>query len=520
VIDLMWSMPNEFDYGEYIDVLRAIKTSLGPDREKYFPEVLKWARTYPDNTEKSVRATWAAYVVQKDFGAPTPSELNRLRLLSPEDVRTPAVIVDLALMRHNDPKIYGEVADFFDNITGTIDRAELDRLTTAALQELEPRKQTTQSDALVSQSDKGKLPSSLVTIRGDEIEMQGVEWLWQDRFALGKLGLIAGLPDEGKGQILCDMAACVTNGSEWPCGEGVAPQGNVILLTAEDDLGDTVVPRLAAAGADRSRVHIVSMVRNDGADRMFSLITDIDALRRKITEIGNVKLVQIDPITAYLGLGQIDSFRTTDVRAVLNPLVELASACHVSIVGIMHFNKKVDVTNALLRISDSLAFGATARHVFAVVDDDENKRKLLVRGKNNLARKNIQSLAYGIGVREVGFDQRLNKPIMAPHVVWLGHVDINATQAMQAVNDRKSPSILDDGRKFLADLLANGAVPQQDVESAAKAEMISTATLRRAKQKLGVLSRQVGSGTGRQWTWELPPEEKWDGDEVGDRDRK
>ena len=97
-------------------------------------------------------------------------------------------------------------------------------------------------------------------------------------------------------------------------------------------------------------------------------------------------MLLIDPISAYLGVGKVDSFRTTDVRAVLAPVVELAGQLKVAIVGIMHFNKKIDVTNALLRISDSLTFGATARHVYAVVDDAENKRKLMVRAKNNLAQ--------------------------------------------------------------------------------------------------------------------------------------
>jgi putative DNA primase/helicase len=41
----------------------------------------------------------------------------------------------------------------------------------------------------------------LVTVTADALEMRAVEWLWQDRFALGKIGLIAGLPDMGKGQI-------------------------------------------------------------------------------------------------------------------------------------------------------------------------------------------------------------------------------------------------------------------------------------------------------------------------------
>ena len=103
------------------------------------------------------------------------------------------------------------------------------------------------------------------------------------------------------------------------------------------------------------------MVRDDkNGSRMFSLISDLEPLRRKIIEIGDVRLVLIDPISAYLGVGKVDSFRGTDVRAVLTPLTTLAVDTKVAVIGVMHFNKKTDVTNALLRISDSLAFGAVA----------------------------------------------------------------------------------------------------------------------------------------------------------------
>lgn len=232
-------------------------------------------------------------------------------------------------------------------------------------------------------SDKATA-STLQSARASSFEMKSIQWLWPNRYALGKLGLLVGLPDEGKGQVFCDMAARVTQGWDWPCGEGKAPKGNVILLTAEDDINDTIVPRLVSAGADLDRVEIVKMVRqDDNPDRMFSLVTDLPLLRRKIAEVGDVKLLQIDPITAYLGNsnGKWDSYRTTDVRAVLSPVVEFAAELNVAIVGIMHFNKKTDVNHALLRISDSLAFGATARHVYAVVDDEENDRKLLVKAR-------------------------------------------------------------------------------------------------------------------------------------------
>ena len=80
----------------------------------------------------------------------------------------------------------------------------------------------------------------------------------------------------------------------------------------------------------------------------------MEALRKKIASLGDVRLVIIDPITAYLGFGTVDSFRTADVRAVLTPLVTLAAEMKVAVIGVMHFNKKMDMTNALLRISDSL----------------------------------------------------------------------------------------------------------------------------------------------------------------------
>jgi hypothetical protein len=109
----------------------------------------------------------------------------------------------------------------------------------------------------------GQQETTLESARASTYRMEGIEWLWPNRFALGKLGLIVGLPDEGKGQIESYIAAQVTPGGEWPCKEGHAPLGNVILLTAEDHPGDTVVPRLVAAGADLERIEIVKMVRAD-----------------------------------------------------------------------------------------------------------------------------------------------------------------------------------------------------------------------------------------------------------------
>src|SRR5262249_15005583 len=152
----------------------------------------------------------------------------------------------------------------------------------------------------------------LATDGAADLEMCGVDWLWRGRFARGKFGLIAGLPDMGKGQIAAFIVAAVTAAIGLPCEEGNATQGNVVWFNDEDSLQDTVIPRLVAAGADRKRVHFVNGVRIAGEEKHFSLVTDLHLLRKAITRIGNVVLVIIDPVSAYLGVGKVDSRSATE----------------------------------------------------------------------------------------------------------------------------------------------------------------------------------------------------------------
>jgi putative DNA primase/helicase len=258
------------------------------------------------------------------------------------------------------------------------------------------------------------------------------------------------------------------------------------------------------------KLNVYGGVLTDGKSqkRMLSLITDLDRLRRKVQATGGVNAILIDPVTAYLGLGKVDSYRTTDVRAVLGPLRDLAEEHSIAIIGIMHFNKKVDVTNVLLRVSDSLAFVAAPRHVFGVIDDPENGRKIVVRAKNNLAdaEQKRKSLAFHFDTKQVGTDRRNGKPIYAPFVVWEpGYVEISATEALSAVNENKSPTMLEDAKQFLRDMLmaSGGRALRADIE-AAEAEKISETTLRRAKTALKIRAEKDRTVSEGKWFWILP----------------
>ena len=66
-----------------------------------------------------------------------------------------------------------------------------------------------------------KPKSALKTTRASDIDPQPIRWLWPQRFALGKLNLVAGDPGLGKSQFTLDMAARVTRGATWPVDGGL-----------------------------------------------------------------------------------------------------------------------------------------------------------------------------------------------------------------------------------------------------------------------------------------------------------
>ena len=83
-----------------------------------------------------------------------------------------------------------------------------------------------------------------------------MKWAWRDRIALAKLTALSGRPKIGKGVVYSHLIARVT------CGEldgDLDGPRNAIVVTTEDDPGDTLKPRLMAASADLSRVSFFQM---------------------------------------------------------------------------------------------------------------------------------------------------------------------------------------------------------------------------------------------------------------------
>ncbi len=344
-------------------------------------------------------------------------------------------------------------------------------------------------------------PRNNITYRRlSDVKAEPINWLWKDRIARGKITILAGDPGLGKSQLTAFMAAVVTKGAHWPVENTPSPIGNVVFLSAEDDAADTIRPRLEAVGADIGKIFVLDAVKDENSDgeaheRGFDLKQDVHNLNGFLEEIGGAALIVIDPISAYLG--GTDSHKNADIRALLSPLSDLAAKHKAAILCITHLNKGQS-RQALQRVTGSGAFVAAARAAYVVAkDQDMPERRLLLPIKNNIGNDNtgfafsIESVEPpdGINTSRVAFEDELITEL--------------ADEALAPEHDAGTRSALEEAKDFLRAVCLHGC-PAEQVQKEAKEAGISTATLRRAKDALGIKSRKDGKGP---WLWMLPEQE-------------
>lgn len=355
-------------------------------------------------------------------------------------------------------------------------------------------------------SSVGTLPSirsAPQIVRLVDTQPQPVRWLWPGRVPLAKMTLIDGDPGTGKSVLTLDLAARVTTGRPMPdgsVGDLRGPAG-VVILSAEDDVADTIRPRLDVAGGDPARVVVLTAVEEitadaEGRERRRErgvTLADLEALRQAIAQV-EARLVVIDPVMAYVG--RTDAHVDAQVRGLLQPLAELAQELGVAIIAVRHLNKRAG-SPALYRGGGSIAWIGAARSGLLVApdpDDGAGDRRVLAVTKSNLGRP-APSLAYTIEA------VRHETAGYVPRLVWLGESIHTARSLLAAPSDDADRSAVEEAREFLRDLLAHGPVPAGTVFQEARAAGIAGRTLKRAKALLGVLSRkQSVSGP---WIWQL-----------------
>ena len=320
----------------------------------------------------------------------------------------------------------------------------------------------------------------------NEVKSERVRFLWPGRIPLGKLTVLDGDPGQGKSTLMLDVAARVSTGRAMPDGTpGIS--GGVVLLTAEDGLGDTARPRLEAGGADLSRIVALTLVPSEDGPRPVTLPDDVDAVRAAIARVGAV-LVIVDPLMAFL-TGKADAHRDQDVRRALVPLVALAEETGVAIVLIRHLVKSGG-TNPLYRGGGSIGIVGACRSGLLVMSDPESpETRILLSTKSNLSAPPA-SLAY-----------RIEAEADVVRVRWLGTSTRTARDMLVAESDQEDRGAASEAKAFLTDLLRDGPRPARDVRREVEAAGLSWRTIERAKSALGVVACKAGFGGG--WSWRL-----------------
>lgn len=345
---------------------------------------------------------------------------------------------------------------------------------------------------------------ALATTSMDNFTQRPIGWLWDQRLALGKLAIVAGDPGLGKSFLTLDLAARVSRDGIMPDGfQG--PCGDVLLVSAEDDPADTLLPRLRAADAVLSRVHFVNGVQVPRVRRVTTVgshlpgggpprhhvgeaspervgafgLMNIGPLARSMARL-RPKLIVIDPITAYLG--ECDSNNNAQVRALLAPLSQLAGEYDCCVLAVSHLNKSPDgATKAMYRTMGSLAFVAASRSAWLVsMDKADPRNRIFAQVKNNLGRSR-KAISFRVeddadGQGRVAWDPT-EIDITADDAQ-----DDRARQPMGRPSDAKEQAMA-----FLRKELFRGSKVRSAVATAAAELGINDYTLNRAAKELGVL---------------------------------
>ena len=301
-----------------------------------------------------------------------------------------------------------------------------------------------------------------------------VEWLWYPYIPYGKLTLLEGDPGAGKSSFMLGVAALLSRGLDMPDGFHTTSPQNIVYQCSEDDIADTIKPRLLAANADCERIAYI--IDDDGTLNM-----EDNRLDHTLNATA-ARLLILDPLQSFLPQNG-DLVNAGQIRTVLSSLASLAAKYRCAIVMIGHMNKTSGSKN-LYRGLGSIDIAAICRSVMMIMQDSDNEDcRYMIHVKSSLAPKGDAmrfEFANSCGVH------------------WLGkyHIPIDTQENLPSRKPFKYNTAIED----LEALLFDGTMPSKEIMDIMISRGYSERTIGNAKRMLGVLSCKKGNS----WYWSLP----------------
>ncbi len=302
---------------------------------------------------------------------------------------------------------------------------------------------------------------------------KAVDWLWYPYIPYGKLTLLQGDPGEGKSTFMLNVAALLTKGRKLPDGYEAPQSITVVYQCAEDNIADTVKPRLIAAGADCDKVAYI-------IDESDALTLQDDRIEKTIRETG-ARLLILDPIQSFLAQDG-DMQNAGRMRTVLGKLSIISARYNCAIVLIGHMNKTTG-GKYLYRSLGSIDIAAMARSVLMITRDSATPEiRYMFPVKSSLAPEGC-AISFTFD-RDTGFQ-------------WIGPCEINPQGSDDiSYEDNKRTQ----AASFLAEILSNDDMQSSAVISLLQKKGLSQRTIYAAKKDIGVQSYKKDTV----WYWHLP----------------
>lgn len=341
-------------------------------------------------------------------------------------------------------------------------------------------------------------PDGLEVVWASDVHVQPLNPLlpakWGYRFPEGVLTLLGGREDIGKTTIACQVSADTTNG------ELGTPGRPVIFFTSEDS-ASAISKRLKAAGADMTKVAIVSRVWRDGKPDGFRIPRDAGYLEKKVREIHPALIVIGGSLLAHLESARTDSRSNVAMREALEPIHSIAERHQIAALAVVHPNKSRH-SDVAMAISESAAIIQSARSaVWLDYEDDEKQTLVLAHFKHNESAAE-KSLTFSRVVEDLG------DGVTAPRLERMGTSELTANELqarrIQSTSGDGKISKRERAKNLLGVLLADHQPhPVQEIKAALKAAEISESTGERAKRELKVKTTHDKSSPPVHF-WTLP----------------
>ena len=255
-------------------------------------------------------------------------------------------------------------------------------------------------------------------------------------------------------------------------------KGNVLLLSAEDGLGDTIRPRLDQLKCDVTKVFAI-----DGAVKFDE---DGAAEVEEYMEEMRPTVMIVDPLVAYMG-GGVDLHKANETREIMVRLSYLAEKYNCAIICVRHLTKG-GKDKSIYRGLGSIDLTAAARSVLLVGrhPDDPSNGRVMCHIKSNLAPMGA-SIAYSLSVSKTS-------PFK-----WEGVCSLTSKDVMDV--EPTGSSERERASTFLKEALEDGERSSVEIKGEAEAKGISIKTLLSVKKELKVV---VTYNRREEAIWSLP----------------